>query len=218
MVGTGIRRSARASISESRPTPSSATPITISSASSAYAASAAPSRIRCGARVSSTLSFQLAGSPSVALTTTTAARSCRSQDSSTARSLRANGNPAPPLPLSCMPSASRSSCAGSIGPIGPCTSSCATQVEPAVLGEAGGEPRLAHTGDRWHGGTHHLASPRSPAQYAPSTASALALRRLADRPSPAARRARRDARSTRVGVSSTGGGTSSGTYRAGGRQ
>ncbi|SCL68248.1 hypothetical protein GA0070606_4746 [Micromonospora citrea] len=92
------------------------------------------------------------------------------------------------------------------------------QVEPSELGEARREPGLAEAGHRGHGRTRHLASPRSPAQYAPSTASAVARRRRPARPSPAARRARREARSTRVGVSSAGGGTSSGTYRAGGRQ
>ena len=80
------------------PMPSSAMPITISSASSAAAASAAPSRIRCGPRVRSALSFQDGGSPSVALTTITGGRSCRRHESSTARTLRANGKPAPPRP------------------------------------------------------------------------------------------------------------------------
>ena len=100
LVGTGILRSASAYARDRSPTPSSATPTTISIASSAHAASAAPSRIRCGARVSRTLSFQLAGSPSVALTTTTVRRFCLMAESITAFTLRANGNPAPPRPQS----------------------------------------------------------------------------------------------------------------------
>jgi hypothetical protein len=74
-VGTGIRRSASAAANDRWPMPSSAMPMTISWASSAAAASAAPSRIRCGPRVRIALSFQDAGSPSVALTTMTGGRS-----------------------------------------------------------------------------------------------------------------------------------------------
>ncbi len=78
------------------------------------------------------------------------------------------------------------------------------QVEPAELGEAGGQAGLADAGDRWDRGLpRHRASPRSPAQYAPSTASASARLRRPDRLSLPARMARREARSTSVGVSST---------------
>jgi hypothetical protein len=60
------------------------------------AASTAPSRTRCGSRASRTLSFALAGSPSVPLAITTARR----RPAATAASFRAVGKLAPPRPVS----------------------------------------------------------------------------------------------------------------------
>ena len=73
---------------------SAATQILISEALTALAATSAPSRTRWGARVSSTWSFELAGSPSIALTTTTGRRLERDIVSH----LRDVGNAAPPRP------------------------------------------------------------------------------------------------------------------------
>ena len=65
-----------------------------SSAPSACAASWAPSSTRWGSVCISVRSFRLAGSPSAALTTTTA----RLREAATARSFVAVGKPAPPCP------------------------------------------------------------------------------------------------------------------------
>ncbi|ESU45949.1 hypothetical protein P376_6073 [Streptomyces sp. HCCB10043] len=93
-------------------------------APSASAASSAPSRIRCGARLSRTVSLRQAGSPSLPLITTTGRTPRRMDAFATARSFLPNGKPAPPLPRREIVSASSASRSPVIGSSGPCTLRC----------------------------------------------------------------------------------------------
>lgn len=100
------------------------TPMTRVRAPMASAASRAPSRMRCGARLMSTVSLRQAGSSSLPLTTTTGLMPLLMADSATERSFLAKGKPAPPRPFRLMASARPASCSPPIGSSGPCTLRC----------------------------------------------------------------------------------------------
>lgn len=100
------------------------TPITSVRAPMASATSRAPSRMRCGARLMSTVSLRQAGSSSLPLTTTTGRMPFLMADSATERSFLPNGKPAPPRPFRLMASARPASSSPPRGSSGPCTLRC----------------------------------------------------------------------------------------------
>ena len=138
--------------------PSSATPTTIVCEPRARAASAAPSSTRCGARVSSALSFQLPGSPSVALTTIavdgTGAGGRRHHRAHLAGEREAGTAPAV-----------QRDAFGQVDEVLRAQLADATvrrevrgQVEPAVAVEAGGQPGFTDAADLGHRAVGHRSS------------------------------------------------------------
>ena len=173
-VGHGIRRSAKAAVIELCPKPSSAMPITISSASSAAAASAAPSRIRCGPRVRIALSFHEGGSPSVPFTTMTGGQVLATAGVHHSADLAGEREP-------------RAASAAQLDPVGEADQLArgerreaavhllvGDEIQATVLVEARGDPRDADRRDRWNLSSAQLASPRSCDQYRSSATSSFA--------------------------------------------